>query len=321
MASMTKIKSASMTALKDYLGLAEDETLLVVCDEGEKEIGEVMFECGKEICQEAIYVEMKSRKFNGEEPPEPIATMMQQVDAVICPTSKSLTHTRARREASKVGVRVATMPGISVDTLVRCMAADHERIVELTNNVAEKLKGVKTIRIETKSGTDISIPVFRRKVIASTGVLRTIGESGNLPSGEVYVAPWEDKTNGKIVIDGSMAELGIIQEPILIDIKDGYIVNIEGGEQAEDLKKILDRVGDPDAKAVAEFGLGTNYKARIIGEILEDEKVLGTVHIAFGNNVTMGGKITVPSHIDGIIMRPNIYFDDELIMGDGRLLI
>ena len=321
MASIAKIKKASMIALKDYLGLVEDETLLVVCDEGEKEIGEVMFECGKELCSEAIYVEMKARKINGEEPPDPVAAMMQQVDAVICPTTKSLTHTRARREASKVGVRVATMPGITSDTLIRCMTADHERILELTNLVAERMKGVKTIRIETKSGTDISIPISKRKIISSTGVLRTIGESGNLPSGEVYVAPWEEKTNGKVVFDGSMAELGIIQEPIFVTIKDGYIVNIEGKEQAQDFKNLLDKVGNADAKAVAEFGIGTNYKARISGDILEDEKVMGTVHIAFGNNVTMGGKISVASHIDGIIMKPTVYFDDDLIMEEGRLLI
>ncbi|MGA2298381.1 MAG: aminopeptidase, partial [FCB group bacterium] len=210
MTTNPKLNKASIIALKDYLGLSEDETLLVITDEEEKEIGMSLYEASKSLCAETIYLEMKSRSINGEEPPPPVANIMKEVDAVICPTSKSLTHTNARREASKLGVRVATMPGITIDTMVRCLTADHEKILSLTYSLAGKLKKTKLIRVTTKLGTDITFPIKGRMIISSTGVLRNIGDSGNLPSGEVYLAPLEDKTNGKIVIDGTMAGIGIL---------------------------------------------------------------------------------------------------------------
>lgn len=319
MDSKSKLKSICNVALKEYLGLTDSETLLVITDEHKNDIGYSFFEAAKEICHEAIYIEMKSRELNGQEPPEPIAELMKSVDAVICPTDKSLTHTNARREASKLGVRVATMPGITKDMLIRCLSADPKTIIELSNEIASKMKYTDIIHVTTKLGTDIKLPVKLRKVIISTGVLKNIGESGNLPSGEVYIAPIENKSNGKIVIDGSVAGIGIIKEPIEIEIVDGFAVNFKGDEKAIELQDMLGKVGKL-GYSVAEFGIGTNHKAKITGDILEDEKVMGTIHIAFGNNITMGGKNDVKIHIDGIIKSPTVYFDNELIMENGKFL-
>lgn len=320
MAGLTKLERASQKALKEYLGLSPDETLLVISDSGKQEIGLALFEQGKKLCREAIYAEMKMREINGEEPPDSIAELMKLVDVVICPTSKSITHTNAKRNASAEGVRVATMPGITLDTLVRCLSADPEEIVALTAKVSARMRNVSDVRVTTKLGTDITLPIKKRRIISSTGVLRKIGEGGNLPSGEVYVAPWEKKSNGIIVFDGSISGIGIVENPITVEVKNGYATKIKGGEQAQLLKQILEAPGR-DGKAVAEFGIGTNHKAKICGDILEDEKVLGTIHIAFGNNISMGGKISVHSHIDGIIKKPTVYFDGEAVMTEGKLLI
>jgi len=157
-----------------------------------------------------------------------------------------------------------------------------------------------------------------RKVLESTGVLREKGQSGNLPSGEVYLAPREGQSNGKIVIDGSMAGIGMLNSPLYIEVIDGYAEKIEG-EHAGQLIEMLDKSGR-EARAIAEFGMGTNYLAKLIGEILEDEKVFGTIHIAFGNNKSMGGNIDVKSHLDGLVNEPDVYFDDELVMAKGKLL-
>jgi leucyl aminopeptidase (aminopeptidase T) len=159
-----------------------------------------------------------------------------------------------------------------------------------------------------------------RKIIPSTGVLKNKGESGNLPSGEVYLAPVEGSTNGVIVFDGSVAGIGILKNPIKIFIKDGFAEKFSGKSEAKQLQKMLDKAGK-FGRAVAEFGIGTNYKAKITGHILEDEKVLGTVHIAFGNNLSMGGTIDVPIHIDGLIKKPTVLIDDVVIMDSGVLLI
>jgi aminopeptidase len=313
------LHNSSVIALRDCMGLQAHETLLIVTDEVKREIGLSLHEAGKELCRESLLVEIKAREMNGEEPPPLVAEMMKKTDVVLCPTAKSLTHTDARREAVKLGVRVGTMPGINADTMKRCLNADYDKIISLTNFIAEKLVGVSTIRVVTEKGTDITMPVEGRKIIPSTGVLRNKGESGNLPSGEVYLAPWEGKSNGRVVIDGSMAGLGMLEEDLVIDVRDGYAETISGGTQADKLEKIFKKAGR-DARAVAEFGIGTNYKAILTGMILEDEKVFGTIHIAFGNNLTMGGNISVNLHLDGLVREPDVYFDDELIMKKGKMV-
>lgn len=320
MASL-KLKKAANVALRDYMGVSEDETLLVLADENMQEIGLALFEAGKKLCDEAFYVEMLSRTLNGQEPPAQIAELMKSVDVVICPTSKSLTHTAARREASRQGVRIGTMPGITIDSMIRCLSADADEIIETNDRLSTILRNTKEVHVTTKLGTDIVLPIKHRRIISSTGVLRNIGDSGNIPSGEVYVAPVEGKTNGVIVIDGSVAGIGILPSPVTIEINDGFAEKFYGkGEEARRLEKMLQDVGKY-ARAVAEFGIGTNPKAKLTGDILEDEKVLGTIHVAFGNNISMGGKINVPIHIDCIITKPTVYCDDEKIIAAGKLVV
>ena len=313
------LRDASIIALRDCMGLQKTETLLIVTDELKRDIGLALHNAGKELCKESMLIEIKSREIDGQEPPAPVAALMKLVDVVVCPTEMSLTHTNARREAAALGVRFGTMPGINIDTMVRCLNADYEKIIALTDFIAAKLVGVSTIKVITEKGTNVVMPVKDRKSLPSKGVMRNKGESGNLPSGEVYLAPWEDQTNGKLVIDGSMAGIGMIETPITIEIVNGYAESITGGKQAEQLTAMLDKVGR-DARAVAEFGIGTNYKAILTGEILEDEKVFGTIHIAFGNNISMGGRIAVSSHLDGLVKEPDVYFDDELVMKKGKMI-
>lgn len=321
MARPSKIKQAVTTALVDYLGLTKDETLLVITDEQLRDIGMEIYEVSKTLCAESIFLEMAARKFNGEEPPDAVAEIMKSVDAVISPTSKSLTHTKSKREASKLGVRIATMPGITKDTLIRCLSADPQKILETTELVAKRFQDVNNVRVKTEHGTDITLPIRRRRIMSSTGILKNIGDTGNLPSGEVFVAPVEDETNGVVVFDGSIGGIGLLSEPVRVEISKGYIKKIKGGKEAQLFQEMLKGVNNEKAFAVAEFGVGTNYAATLTGHILEDEKILGTIHIAFGNNLTMGGKIKVASHVDGLVMKPDVYFDKELVMSKGKLLI
>ncbi len=320
--AVSKLRNAAITALRDYMGLDEEETLLVVSDPGKKVIGYELYQAGLELCSEAFYVEMKEREINGQEPPEAIARIMKEVDVVVCPTTRSLTHTAARREASKLGIRVGTMPGITEETMIRCLSGDYEELLSLTDKVATCMNRVSEIHLETKLGTDLKMEVKNRRVISSTGVLRNIGEGGNIPSGEVYLAPLEGKSNGKLVVDGSIAGIGLIKNPVTLEISDGFITKIIcKGPEGQMLESMLSKCGNNYAFAVAEFGIGTNPHAELCGDILEDEKVLGTVHVAFGNNLSMGGKINVPVHVDCIMTRPYVHLDGEKLMQNGTLYI
>ena len=315
-----KLIDAAKSALKEYLCVTAEENVLIISDPQLRDVGMALYEAGLTLCKESFYLEMREREINGQEPPEVISSMMQNVDAVICATKRSMTHTDARRNATAKGVRVGTMPGINADIMARCFAADSNSIIQLNDKLISILDNAKEIKLTSSLGTDATFVATGRQIISSTGVLNKKGAWGNIPSGEVYFAPIEDKADGRLVVDGSVAAIGMLTEPIIIDIKDGSITNIDGGVQAKQLKDMLYSVGEK-AKIVAEFGVGTNPKAEISGCILEDEKVMGTVHIAFGNNKSMGGSNDVNIHIDCIIKSPSFSADGKPIMEIGKFVV
>lgn len=315
-----ELYSASLIAVRDCMGTKSNEKVLVVTDEPLRTIGYSLWQAAKDLGTEVILVEMLPRKTNGEEPPREIAELMKMVDVVLCPTSKSLTHTDARRNASSCGVRIATLPGVTEEIMIRCMNADYNKIAERTFKLCKMLEKTEAIRVTTSLGTDITMPIKGREVHASSGIFREKGLWGNLPTGESYLAPLEGLSNGVVVVDGSMASVGMLKEPIRIVVKDGYATEITGDDEAKRLRELLEPHGK-DAYTVAEFGIGTNDKAILTGKILEDEKVLGTIHIAFGDNKSMGGSVRVASHLDGLIKHPTVWFDDKMIMKDGKFVI
>ncbi|MBN1885426.1 MAG: aminopeptidase [Candidatus Krumholzibacteriota bacterium] len=317
-----KLMDAAMIAVRDCLKVTAGEKLLVVTDTELADIGEALFVQGNELGALAMLIKMYPLSRNGEEPPAPVLEAMLSSDVVVAPTSKSLTHTAARRATCARGGRVATMPGITVDTMVRCLNADYYAIAERTKRVTALLDAAKVARVTTAAGTDITIPIDGIDAISSTGLMHEPGSFGNLPSGESYMMPKEGATNGVFVVDGSMAGIGDLtgKTPITIRVEDGYAVEITGGPEAALLESKLEPLGKP-ARNAAELGIGTNDAARIIGNILEDEKVMGTIHIALGNNMSMGGTIDVPIHLDGIVRDPTVELDGTAIMKNGKLLV
>jgi leucyl aminopeptidase (aminopeptidase T) len=315
----TELLSASTIAIRDCMGARPGETVLVVTDEPLRGIGYALRQAAQDLGHDVILVEMLPRKTNGEEPPALVADLMTKADVVLCPTSRSLTHTDARRAATAAGGRVGTLPGVTEDIMVRCMNADYHRIAERTHRLCALLEQTATIRVQAPAGTDIVLPVAGRSAHASSGLFRERGLWGNLPTGEAYLAPVEGQSKGVVVVDGSMAGVGVTTQPIRIVVEDGYATEITGGAEADRLIALLEPHGQ-DGRNVAEFGIGTNDRARLTGVILEDEKVMGTIHIAFGDNKSMGGSVRVASHLDGLVKQPTVWFDDRKIMDAGRLL-
>ena len=311
---------AALTAVRDCMGLRPGERLLVVTDEPLRAIGHALREAGIALGNEVILAEMLPRRTNGEEPPPEIAALMGMMDVVLCPTSKSLTHTDARRAASATGARIGTLPGVTEAIMVRCMRADYHAIAARTERLCRLLQAAATVRVTAPGGTDIVMPIAGRTAHASSGLFRETGQWGNLPTGEAYLAPLEGQSEGMVVVDGSMAGVGMVREPIRIRVEAGYATAIEGGEEAERLRALLEPHGR-EGRNVAEFGIGTNDRAILTGVILEDEKVMGTIHVAFGDNKSMGGSVRVASHLDGLVTRPSVWLDDRPIMKDGALLV
>lgn len=257
--------------------------MLIVTDTLRIKIAKSLYDTAREMDCDAIMMTMPPRSRHGEEPPRAVAEAMRNVDVVIAPTTMSLTHTSARKQANDAGVRTASMPGVTEQMMIEGgLTANPREVVEHTRRLAETFKGASEIRLVSDLGTDISFEVDASKWNLDVGCCQQQGCSTNLPAGEVYTAP--ENCKGTVVIDGSMAGLELLKHPIKIRVEEGRAVDVQG-DRAKEVLKIINPLGD-EARNIAELGIGTNPRARIIGVVLEDEKVRGTAHIALGDNST-----------------------------------
>ena len=303
--------------LVSCLAVKPGEEVLIVTDDSRKAIGEALYQAAGNLGCEKILMVMGEREVSGQEPPKAVAAAMKEADVVIAPTAQSLTHTNARIEAAKAGTRVATMPGITEEMFSRgAMTADYTAVEKLTETITEMLTKASSARIE-KDGKVLTINLNGRDGVPSPGVYREAGKCGNLPSGEAYIAPLEDGSDGEMIIDGSMVGIGKLDSPLHMVISGGKLRSV-AGEKSENLDILLKNETNG---TLCELGIGTNEAAILNGIILEDEKVYGTVHIAFGTNTSFGGVNKAGCHMDGIILRPTLYLDDVKVIEDGVFLL
>ena len=307
------------TVLVDCLGVSKGENVLVVTDPDKVDIATALTVRARELGADAALIEMAERPTNGTEPPPQVAAAMAASDVFIAPTTKSLSHTAARRAATDAGVRAATMPGITADMLTRTMSADYGEVRRRSRAVAELLTDGSTVRITSPGGTDLTLGIEGRDGHPDDGDLRAPAAFGNLPAGEGYIAPVEGTASGRLAVDGSIWPLGKLTAPLVVDIEGGYVSDI-GGDGADRFRAALSPYGR-DAFSVAELGIGTNEQATLTGNVLEDEKILGTIHVAFGDNHTIGGIVRVPSHQDGIVLQPTVTIDDRVVLDAGQLRV
>lgn len=312
-----ELREIAKRMMVSCLNVRAGEQVLIVTDDKKLPIGTALYNAAQDLGAEALLMTMTPRQVSGEEPPAAVAAAMKSADVVIAPMATSITHTRAKIEAAKAGARVATMPNITEDMFSQgAMTADYDQVMDLTLRVTELLTKAATARIE-KDGCVLTLDLTGRPGIPSPGVYREKGQSGNLPSGEAYIAPLEDGSNGEMVIDGSMVGLGKLDEPLRVRVEGGKLKEITG-PGAEKLGILL--ANDRNA-TLCELGIGTNHAARVTGIILEDEKAYHTVHIAFGTNIGFQGTNKADCHMDGVILNPTLYLDDQLILKDGEFVI
>lgn len=295
-----------------------DEHVVILTDLEKEEIGRLVFYSLDHLGFTCDYILMQTRSKSGEEPPATVAAMMKEADVCFCICQHSLTHTKARKEASQTGTKVITMPGVTMDMFTEgAMKADYEMVKSLTYALTERLNAAEKITIHTgaKGEYVLTVNISSRKGISSTGVFNEKGASGNLPSGESYIAPQLEGSEGEILIDGSIAGIGKVSDPVLMRLEKGRLVSASG----EDGEQLLQLLGDKDGRCIAEFGIGTNETARISGNILEDEKAYGTIHVAFGSNVTFGGTINAGVHLDCVTRKPTVWIENEKVVENGKV--
>lgn len=310
------------TILDDCASVKPREMVLIVTDTGLVGIARVLEAAAYERDAEPIITVIKPREMDGQEPPEPVAEAMKRADVVLAPVSRSITHTRAVKEAASAGARILVMTAFTERLMI---SGGIEADFRAQRPVCERLAGLfteaKTAELTTDVGTDLAMDIEGRRGNALSCVVDRPGMFSPVPNIEANVSPVEGSAEGRIVVDASIPYIGIglLREPVRIRVERGFITDIKGGYQADTLKSDLESKHDPNVYNVAELGVGLNPRSRMTGIMLDDEGVLGSAHVGIGTNITLGGKLKAAIHYDLVVWRPTLKLDGETVIEGGEM--
>ena len=297
------------------------EEVLIIADYNMEKIGKAIATAANQIEAEPILTYLVPRERDGQEPPLTVAEAMKKADVFLAPVSKSITHTRAVKEAVESGSRGLMLTQFRNDMLIYGgIEADFKNIAPICESLAKKFEDGKHLHLTTDAGTDLEMNIEGRRGNSLTCLVAP-GQFSPVPNIEANVSPLEESTKGKLIVNASIPyiEIGILDEPIEIDIKDGFIKSIRGGKQAKKLQDNLDSFNDPLVFNIAELGIGLNPHSRLTGTMLDDEGVLRTAHIGIGTNITLGGNTKASCHYDLLLWDPTIKIDGKIVIRQGEL--
>jgi leucyl aminopeptidase (aminopeptidase T) len=305
---------AAATVVHDCLNVRSEEHVLVVGDRSTAVLGHALRDAAEAVGGEAALMLMSQRteQDDGREPPAPVAAALAATEVFIAATTASISHTEARAEATRRGARGATMPGATADMVARLMSGDISRMARRSRAVAQLLSEASQARLTCPLGTDLTLDLYGREAIPDDGDLTAPAAWGNLPAGEGFISPTDG--DGR-VIASALAGLGLPAEPVPLEVSGGRLVDGDGR-----FTDLLDRHGAA-GRNLAELGVGTNENARLTGNVLEDEKMLGSAHIAFGASAGIGGIVAVPVHLDCVVVDATLTLDDVPVLDKGGFIL
>jgi leucyl aminopeptidase (aminopeptidase T) len=316
MARPPELQRALETVIHRSLAVRPGEEVLVIGDPESAALAAAFREVAIDAGAEAVLALMEERANHGSEPPATIAAALAAADVFIAPTRKSLSHTKARKAASEGGARGATLPQVTEDMLARLMDVDFDVLARRSQEVAARLDAGREARVTCPRGTDLRLDLSGREGLPDDGLLTERGAFGNLPCGEGFIAPAGGE--GRLFAT-TLVTAGIADPPVELTVEDGRLTR-GAGEEGERFFAHLDEHGEP-GRNLAELGVGTNDRARVTGNVLEDEKILGTVHVAFGASAGIGGTVSVPVHEDVIVVEATLEVDGETLLDAGRYVL
>ena len=301
------------------------EKVLIVTDFLRISIAEAIAAAVRDLDAVVMILIIAPTRIDNEEPPDAVAMAMRKVNCLIMPVTKSLSHTNAVRKAiQEEGVRVLSMTAFTEDQMIEGgLFADFRKEKPTCDKVAQLLTDAKTVYVSTQAGTNITLSVEGRKGNSHCCIVDSPGFSA-VPNIEANIAPVEGTTNGVIIGDGSIPYygIGVLTEPITFKVKDGFIYEITGGLQARAIRDLMAAQNDKYVYNIAQLAFGLNPTCtELTGVMLNDEGVLGTIHIGIGTSANIGGKTKAATHFDLIIREPTVTLDGRLIMEKGDLCI
>ncbi len=316
---MGDLDQAVRTVVERCLRVGAGEAVLVVADPGNAELGDALLQAARAAGGDPVLMLLPPNPARGTEPPSTVAGALAAADVFIAPCLPSLSHTSARKRATEGGARGATMPGVTADLLARLMSADFDAMSGRCHAVADLLRDADDAHLTCERGTDMRFDLRGRLAIADDGDLTARGAFGNLPCGEGFASP----AGGEGTIAASSILGALADPPVLLTVRDGVLAAAEGDGDCDGAAAFLAHLDahGPLGRNLAELGVGTNDRATLTGNTLEDEKILGTAHVAFGASAGIGGTVTVPVHEDVVVIAPSSRIGATQVLDAGRWLL
>lgn len=311
MSNQNKMFAAALGALEHLFKLSANDNILFLTDTYSAAIAEAFKKAGVEKgCSVSLYQIDNDRRPLQEIPAE-LEKLLPGKTTVLniiksFPEEISFRIKWIHKVEENKLIRMGHMPGITEEMMLNSVNVDFGGMKTTADKLIETLTNAVQLHITTNAGTDILLGIAGRKFIGDIEI--NLGKMGNIPCGEIYCAPLETEANGIIVFDASIGDIGLLKQPLKVYLTDGRITKFESNDK--ELEKRIAELTDVDdeARVIGELGIGVNPGARITGNMLEDEKSLGTSHIAFGNNADFvgGGKNNSKIHRDYLFYRPTI---------------
>jgi leucyl aminopeptidase (aminopeptidase T) len=301
--------------------LKQTERVVVICDPKTKNIAIDIVNRIENNNNSHCNLLEENIKIHGQEPTNKTAKAMLDADLIFGITSFSMAHTLARKCATDRGARYLSLPDYTLDVInSHAFEADFFQINTLCEKVCKSLSNKKTITVESKSGTFITLNIDGRSWNNASGLLLSAGSLGSPPDSEINIAPIESDTNGIIIVDGSIPipEIGLLKSKEILTVQSG-IVSADNGVFSGLLNKIFGN--NIKNRIIGEFGIGFNEHAKLCGRMLEDEGSFGTCHFGIGSNSTIGGLNYADMHIDFVIKNPVISADGNVVFNNRKWLI
>ena len=323
-----RLHAISDMVVQTCMDIRRGENVLIVCDPTTSEIGQSLHIATQKRTDRVLLIVMPKSRPPGEAPPSPVAALMRQQQVVIAATKYSLTHTKAARQALKDGARIATMPGMTFELYTEGgMTADFQDVKRRISNIANVLRRRRIINVKSETGTDVTFEVnWRDWKLDDNGICNRPRMLTNLPAGKVFILPKEGTMNGTIVIDGSW-DSTLIDEPVELIVENGTVIDVKGGSLAATIRQsygeVAKKLKAKDRESVwtiAEFGFGMNPSARLVGNVLEDEKRMGSCYFSIGDNSRLGGSSHAGIHVSGVLAKPTVWLDDTCLTESGEFM-
>ena len=303
-------------------GLRQGEKALFLYDGRTEKVAGLFMEVLSQDNRIFDSCQLMQSNIHGEEPPHEAVAKMFASDVIFCLTHNSLAHTQARMEANKRGIRFLSMPSYTPALLEDpSLAAPYKDYYPQVEKMAQILTESSTLKITTSAGTFLTADLTGRKGNSCPGFT----DSGHLlaspPDIEANIAPVEEKSCGTLLIDGSITcdEIGLLKEQVRVEVENGKVISFSACDK--NLTAVLEKMFEEEKRRVlAEIGIGFNKKAALCGNMLVDEGTCGAIHFGFGSNGTIGGKNSVPFHLDFVLKDPTLFLDGKVIMENGDFL-